>query len=64
VKPAKYFIFITAIPVSGSSMSGFAARSPSSSSILRIPIDSDHSFRSNPIADSGVSDHLAGVGVS
>jgi len=45
-------------------MSGFAARSPSSSSILRIPIDSDHSFRSNPIADSGVSDHLAGVGVS
>ncbi len=31
---------------------------------LRIPIDSDHSFRSNPIADSGVSDHLAGVGVS
>jgi len=32
--------------------------------LLRIPIDSDHSFRSNPIADSGVSDHLAGVGVS
>ena len=31
---------------------------------MRIPIDSDHSFRSNPIADSGVSDHLAGVGVS
>jgi hypothetical protein len=31
---------------------------------VRIPIDSDHSFRSNPIADSGVSDHLAGVGVS
>jgi hypothetical protein len=31
---------------------------------LRIPIDSDHSFRSNPIADSGVSDHLAGAGVS
>jgi hypothetical protein len=32
--------------------------------ILRIPIESDHLFRSNPIADSGVSDHLAGVGVS
>ncbi len=31
---------------------------------LRIPIESDHLFRSNPIADSGVSDHLAGVGVS
>ena len=31
---------------------------------LRIPIESDHSFRSNPIADSGVSDHLAGAGVS
>jgi len=31
---------------------------------MRIPIESDHSFRSNPIADSGVSDHLAGVGVS
>ena len=30
----------------------------------RIPIESDHLFRSNPIADSGVSDHLAGVGVS
>jgi len=33
-------------------------------SLLRIPIESDHPFRSNPIADSGVSDHLAGVGVS
>ena len=32
--------------------------------VLRIPIESDHLFRSNPIADSGVSDHLAGVGVS
>ena len=31
---------------------------------VRIPIESDHLFRSNPIADSGVSDHLAGVGVS
>jgi hypothetical protein len=31
---------------------------------LRIPIESDHLFRSNPIADSGVSDHLAGAGVS
>jgi hypothetical protein len=31
---------------------------------LRIPIESDHLFRSNPIADCGVSDHLAGVGVS
>ena len=31
---------------------------------VRIPIESDHPFRSNPIADSGVSDHLAGVGVS
>ena len=27
-------------------------------------LESDHLFRSNPIADSGVSDHLAGVGVS
>jgi hypothetical protein len=34
------------------------------STVLRIPIESDHLFRSNPIADSGVSDHLAGVGVS
>ena len=25
---------------------------------VRIPIESDHLFRSNPIADSGVSDHL------
>jgi hypothetical protein len=42
-----------------------AACSVSSSSVcLRIPIESDHLFRSNPIADSGVSDHLAGVGVS
>ena len=32
--------------------------------LVRIPIESDHLFRSNPIADSGVSDHLAGVGVS
>jgi len=31
---------------------------------MRIPIESDHLFRSNPIADSGVSDHLAGAGVS
>jgi hypothetical protein len=31
---------------------------------VRIPIESDHLFRSNPIADSGVSDHLAGAGVS
>jgi hypothetical protein len=31
---------------------------------VRIPIESDHPFRLNPIADSGVSDHLAGVGVS
>jgi hypothetical protein len=31
---------------------------------VTIPIESDHSFRSNPIADSVVSDHLAGVGVS
>jgi len=31
---------------------------------VRIPIESDHLFRSNPIADSGVADHLAGVGVS
>jgi hypothetical protein len=36
VNPAKYFIFITDIPVSRSSMSCFAARSPSSSSIWRI----------------------------
>jgi hypothetical protein len=32
--------------------------------IVRIPIESDHPFRPNPIADSGVSDHLAGAGVS
>jgi hypothetical protein len=32
--------------------------------MVRIPIESDHLFRSNPIADSGVSDHLAGAGVS
>ena len=31
---------------------------------VRIPIESDHLFRSNPIADSGLSDHLAGAGVS
>jgi hypothetical protein len=31
---------------------------------VRIPIESDHLFRLNPIADSGVSDHLAGAGVS
>jgi len=31
---------------------------------VRIPIESDHPFRPNPIADSGVSDHLAGAGVS
>ena len=36
----------------------------SGGALLRIPIESDHLFRSNPIADSGVSDHLAGVGVS
>jgi len=28
--------------------------------VLRIPIESDHLFRSNPITGSGVSDHLAG----
>jgi hypothetical protein len=31
---------------------------------LRIPIESDHLFRSISIADSGVFDHLAGAGVS
>ena len=31
---------------------------------VTIPIESDHLFRSNPIADSRVSDQLAGVGVS
>jgi hypothetical protein len=41
---------------------GLAVRLPDG--LLRIPIESDHLFRSNPIADSGVSDHLAGAGVS
>jgi hypothetical protein len=42
---------------------GFEPLTPSMP-YMRIPIESDHLFRSNPIADSGVSDHLAGAGVS